>query len=134
MEYFIGVALSAAVFLLAMLTGFDRDRAFYPTLLIVIATYYILFATMGTSANALPAESLVAGLFLVMAIAGFKNNLWLVVAALAGHGVFDLFHHRFIQNSGVPEWWPGFCLAFDFVAGGCLAWLLIRRSGFARTA
>jgi hypothetical protein len=30
MEYFIGVALSAAVFLLAMLTGFDRDRAFYP--------------------------------------------------------------------------------------------------------
>ena len=44
MEYVIGVVLAAAVCAVAMLAGFDRDRVFYPTLLIVIATYYILFA------------------------------------------------------------------------------------------
>jgi hypothetical protein len=27
-----------------------------------------------------------------MAVAGFKKSLWLIVAALAGHGVFDFFH------------------------------------------
>ena len=133
MEYMIGAVLALAVFIFAMLTGFDRDRVFYPTLLIVVATYYILFAVMGVSAHALPIESGMAGLFLALSIAGFKKNLWVVVLGLVGHGVFDCFHHRFIQNSGVPMWWPGFCLTFDIFAGGCLALLLMRRSGFATT-
>lgn len=72
-----------------------------------------------------------AGTFLVLAVAGFKRSLWLVVAALAGHGVFDFFHQLFIQNPGVPMWWPGFCLSFDILAGSFLAMLLMRRSGFA---
>jgi len=85
------------------------------------------------SVEALTTESLVAGLFLVVAVVGFKKNLWLVVAALAGHGVFDLFHHLFIENPGVPVWWPGFCLGFDILASGVLAALLMSRSGFAHT-
>lgn len=104
---------------------------FYPTLVTVIATYYILFAVIGSSTPMLALESLIAGAFLALAVAGFKKNLWLIVAALAGHGVFDFFHHLFIQNPGVPVWWPGFCLSFDVFAGGFLAMLLARRSGFA---
>ena len=64
------------------------------------------------------------------AVAGFKKNLWLIVAALVGHGVFDSFHQLVIQNPGVPIWWPGFCLSFDILAGVFLAMLLVRRSGF----
>jgi len=121
MEYLIGVGLALVVCAFAMLAGFDRDRVFYPTLLAVIATYYILFAVMGNSTLALAIESAVAGTFLVLAVAGFKRSLWLVVAALAGHGVFDFFHQLFIQNPGVPMWWPGFCLSFDILAGSFLA-------------
>jgi hypothetical protein len=131
MEYLIGLGLALVVCALAMLAGFDRDRVFYPTLVIVIATYYILFAVMGSSTRALALESLIAGAFLALAVAGFKTNLWLIVAALAGHGVFDVFHHLFVQNPGVPVWWPGFCLSFDVLAGGFLAMLLMRRSEFA---
>ena len=131
MEYLIGVGLALAVCAFAMLAGFDRDRVFYPTLLTVIALYYILFAAMGSSMPALALESLTAGVFLALAVAGFKKNLWLIVAALAGHGVFDFFHHLFIHNPGVPVWWPGFCLAFDVLAGGFLAMLLMRRPRFA---
>ena len=120
-----------AVCVFATLTGFDRDRVFYPTLLIVIATYYILFAVIGSSVPALAWESLAAAAFLALAVAGFKKNLWLIASALAGHGVFDFFHHRFIQNPGVPAWWPGFCPSFDVLAGGFLAVLLMRRPGFA---
>ena len=130
MEYLIGVVLAAVVCAFAMLAGFDRDRVFYPTLLIVIATYYVLFAVLGSSTPALTIESTVAGAFLMLAVAGFKKNLWLVVAALCGHGVFDFFHHMFIQNPGVPLWWPGFCLSFDVFTGIFLAILLVRRSGF----
>ena len=76
-------------------------------------------------------ESPVAAAFLVPAVAGFRKNLWLVAAGLAGHGVFDFFHHTFIENAGVPVWWPGFCLSFDLLTGIFLAVLLVTRSGFA---
>jgi hypothetical protein len=132
-EYLIGAVLAAVVCTSAMLSGFDRGRVFYPTLLIVIATYYILFAVMGSSMAALTIESLVACTFLILAVAGFKKTLWLAVAGLAAHGVFDFFHHLLIPNPGVPVWWPGFCLSFDILAGGFLAVLLMRRPGFERT-
>jgi hypothetical protein len=134
MEYMIGVGLAMAVCAFAMVTGFDRERVFYPTVAAVVAHYYILFAVMGSSTPALALESLIAAAFLVLAAIGFKKNLWLAVAALAGHGVFDFFHHLFIRNPGVPVWWPGFCLSFDILAGGFLAVLLMRRSGFASPA
>ena len=126
MEYLIGVGLALLVCVFATLAGFDRDRVFYPTLVTVIASYYILFAVMGSSTPALVCESLVASAFFALAVAGFKTNLWLIVAALAGHGIFDFFHHLLIRNPGVPAWWPGFCLAFDVLAGGFLAVLLVR--------
>jgi hypothetical protein len=56
-------------------------------------------------------------------VVGFNRSSWLVVAALAGHGVFDFVHHFFIENPGVPHWWPGFCLALDVTLA---VWLAIR--------
>src|SRR3954451_22726503 len=104
MEYLIGVLLAVAVCVFALLTGFDRDRVFYPTVVAVNATYYILFAVMGSSTSALPWESLVTAAFFVLAALGFRKNLWLAVAGLAGHAAFDLIHHLLIQNPGVPRW------------------------------
>lgn len=134
MEYLIGVVLAGAVCAFATVVGFDRDRAFYPTVVVVVATYYILFAVMGGSTVALAAESVGAAIFLTAAAVGFRKNLWLVAAALAGHGVFDFLHHLLIQDPGVPVWWPGFCGAFDVLAGGFMALLLARRPGFAAAA
>ena len=71
-------------------------------------------------------ETLVMAGFLVVAVIGFKRNLWLVVAALAGHGIFDFFHAHLVANPGVPPWWPAFCMTFDITAAAYLAWLLGR--------
>jgi hypothetical protein len=101
--------------------GLDRERAFYPTVLIVIASYYVLFAVMGGSSRALLVEIIVASGFLISAVLGFKRSLWFVVAAIVGHGVFDFVHHWLVENPGVPGWWPGFCLTFDVVLGVRLA-------------
>jgi hypothetical protein len=81
---------------------------------------------MGGSLQALAVESLVIVAFLGASVAGFKHSLWLVVAALAAHGVFDFIHGRLIANPGVPAWWPRFCLAYDVVAAAYLASLLSR--------
>ena len=72
-------------------------------------------------------ESLVMTGFLIAAVAGFKSSGWIVVGALAGHGVLDAFHGRVLENSGVPVWWPAFCLAYDLGAAGGLAWLIKRQ-------
>lgn len=124
MEYLIGVLLTVAVVAFASATGFDRERAFYPTVLIVIASYYALFAVMGASTRTLIIESIVGGVFAVFAVLGFKGSYWILAAAFIGHGVFDVVRHFFIENPGVPQWWPGFCLASDVVFG---AWLPVRR-------
>jgi hypothetical protein len=121
MKYLIGLILAVVVAGLAAIVGFDRDRAFYPTILIVIASYYVLFAVMGASRQALISEMVVATGFLLLSALGFRRNLWLVAAAIIGHGLFDFVRHLFIENPGVPLWWPGFCLAFDVILGGWLA-------------
>jgi hypothetical protein len=127
MAFGVGISLALLTALLGRVAGLDRDRALYPALVVVIASYYILFAVMGASSAVLLVESTVATVFTLIAVWGFRSNLWLVVAALAGHGVFDLLHGRFVTNPGVPVWWPSFCLAFDVALAGCLAWLLMRR-------
>lgn len=132
MEILIGVLLALAVSIFATAVGLDRDRAFYATVTIVVASYYGLFAVMGGSRDALIAECFVIAGFVLVAVLGFRFNPWLLVAALAGHGVFDLAHGHVITNPGVPAWWPLFCSTYDITAAAYLAWLLLRSKATAR--
>lgn len=125
MEYLIGAILGLGACILGTLAGFERDRAYYPVMTIVVATYYDLFAVMGGSSGALVAEILITSVFVVAAILGFRRNLWIAAGALIGHGVMDIFHHRLVSDPGVPPYWPMFCMTFDIVAGLYLAWRLM---------
>jgi hypothetical protein len=121
------VLLAFMVSLLAWAAGFDRDRSFYPTVLSVVASYYVLFAAMAGSSQVLAVESATMTGFVLVAFLGFKSNQWWVVAALAGHGGFDFVHGSVVQNPGVPTWWPAFCAGYDVAAAGVLAALLRSR-------
>ena len=124
--------MALAVGLFATAVGLDRDRAFYPTVMIVIAALYSLFAVIGGSTNALVLESMVGAAFVAGAVAGFRSSLWIVAVALATHGLFDLVHGRLIANPGVPGFWPAFCSSYDVVAAMYLGWLV--KSGRIRPA
>ena len=87
--YAIGIVLALAVSVFARSVGLDRDRTCCPTVLVVIASYYVLFAVMGGSMRALVLESIVMTIFACVAVLGFKFNLWFVVAAFAAHSVYD---------------------------------------------
>jgi hypothetical protein len=123
----VGACLAVAVGVFATVVRLDRDRAFYPTVAIVIASLYPLFAVMGGSTRALVVESLVGVGFIALAVLGFRSSLWVVVAVLGVHGLFDLVHGTLISNPGVPRWWPAFCSAYDVAAAGYLAWLIMSR-------
>ena len=126
MAFAVGVSLALAVGLFATVVGLDRDRAFYPTVMLVIAFLYTLFAVLGGSTDALVLEFLVGIAFAALTVFGFKSSLWMVAGALAAHGIYDFFHAHGIVNPGVPHWWPAFCGAYDVTAGAYLAWLLMR--------
>jgi hypothetical protein len=123
MEYLVAVILGVVVAGFAAMSGFDRDRSFWPTVLIVVGAYYPLFAVMGGGPHpALEIEIAAALGFAVLAFLGFRKSLWLVAAGIAGHGLFDFFvHHVLVTNPGMPAWWPGFCGTIDLVMGGWLA-------------
>lgn len=124
MAYLIGITLALAVSLFARFVGLDRDRAFYPTVMLVIAGLYGLFAVMGGAPAELAGEWVAMGGFILLSVLGFRLNLWYVVAALFAHGVFDFFHGLLIANPGVPVWWPAFCGTYDVTASGWLAWMI----------
>ena len=127
MALFVGVAGAIAAGIFATWLGLDRDRSFYPTVMIVIALLYALFAVIGGSTHALFLELAIGAIFIVAASIGFKSSLWIVAAALAAHGVYDFMHGTFFTNPGVPAFWPAFCGGYDVAAALYLAWLIERR-------
>ena len=131
MPALIGVVLAVAVAIFARVVGFDRDRAFYLVVLVVVGSYYDLFAVMGGGAGSAP-ETIGFLVFAATAAIGFRTSLWVVVAGLAAHGLFDLFHHALVENPGVPTWWPSWCLAYDVAAAACLAALILTGAVSAR--
>lgn len=135
MEFFVGIALALLVCGAAAGLGMDRDRVFYPAVLIATASYYVAFAIVDGGQAVLWSEAAIAALFIGMAVLGFKRNPWVVVAALAGHGAMDIFHDALVHNTGVPQGWPGFCMTFDLTAAvlvGCV--LAFRADKQARPA
>lgn len=134
MMWGVGAVLALVVALFAAGVGLDRDHALYPLMLIVIASYDVLFAAMGAQPSVLYQECLIFLGFVALAVVGFKRSLWWVVLGLIVHGVFDLVHDALIINPGVPAWWPRFCCEYDLAAAAALAFLLRRRATLAPSA
>jgi len=128
LEYLIGGAVGLLSSLFGTVTRFDRERVFYPVVLVVVAAYYLLFAAIGGSPAAWPGELAGAAVFIVLAVLGYRVSLWIAAAGLVGHGLFDLVHPLIINDPGVPKWWPAFCFSADIPLGAYLAWRLSRFS------
>ena len=68
--FFIGAALAAIVGVFGHVAGFDRDRAFYATVLTVIGALYVLFAVIADAGRGLIPEVVFFGLFAALAVIG----------------------------------------------------------------
>lgn len=125
LAFTVGASLAAMVGIFAHAVGYDRDRAFYATVLTVVASLYVLFAVMA-GGSGLALEIGFFAVFATMAAVGFRASLWLVSAGLALHGLFDFWRHDYWAAPGAPDWWPAFCGAYDVVAAMALALLILR--------
>src|SRR5215471_19771796 len=97
-----------------------EPKTVYALGLPLIAAVYIGFSVADGRGHVIAAETIVAGLFVVVAAMSVSGSAWLLVLGLAGHGLKDLWQHRtqFVRNT---RWWPPFCATVDFVAAGILA-------------
>ena len=127
MEYLVGLTLALFFCPAAAGLGMDRERVFYPAVVIAVASYYLAFAVVDGRGEVMRAEVAIAAVFIAGAVLGFKRNPWIAVAALGGHGVMDGFHHDLVHNAGVPRAWPGFCMTFDVTAAAIVALLMLAR-------
>jgi predicted DNA-binding protein with PD1-like motif len=128
MEYLVGFTLALFFCGAAAALRLDRERAFYPAVVMAVASYYLAFAVVDGRGEVMAFEVAIAAVFIAAAVAGFKVNPWIAVAALAGHGVMDGFHHHLVHNTGVPASWPGFCMTFDVAAAAFVAMFMLARA------
>ncbi|MGB3725415.1 MAG: hypothetical protein WA981_06585 [Glaciecola sp.] len=112
---FIGVVLSLLLIFTAKFTRFDRDVSFYPSILIFIASFYILFAVI--AGHSVIREISISSFFIVLALYGAYKSLFVVGFAIALHGVYDILHLLQFKDTVAPLWWAPFCAAVDFVIG-----------------
>jgi hypothetical protein len=116
----IGAGLGLGIFALARGLGMDADRSFYPTILVVIASYYVLFAVIGANGTALVFEIGVALAFALIALVGLRKGAMIATIGIALHGGYDLVHSQMLSSNGAPEWWPAFCGAIDLVLAAAI--------------
>jgi uncharacterized membrane protein len=128
MEYIVGLTLALFFCAAAAGLGMDRERAFYPAVVMAVASYYLAFAVVDGRNEVMLSEVAIAAVFIAGAVAGFKYNPWIAVVALAAHGVMDGFHHHLVNNTGVPRVWPGFCMTFDVTAAAIVALVMLARA------
>lgn len=127
MEYVVGVLTAVAVAVFGRLSGFEKDRSFYPTILIVIGFLYVLFATLDGRTSIVLVEVAFALVFSAIALAGYREGCLIVAIGIAAHGVFDFLRQYFIEDRGVPVWWPGFCGTVDILLGLFVGYFVCRK-------
>ena len=121
---FVVISILAAGFIL----GYNRDRSYYTTILIVIALIYVLFGFMEGSVHRIVTESLIASVFIIAAIFVGKISHIITGLFLIFHGLFDFLHPRILPGNAVPVWYPEFCLYVDLMLG--LSVILLSIKGY----
>ena len=129
MEYLVGIVSAVVLAVFSRFSGFEKDRSFYPTVLIVIGFLYVLFGAIDGRMSVVLTELVFALVFSSIAVFGYSKSCRIVGFGIAAHGVFDFVHALLIEDAGVPIWWPGFCGAIDIMLG-----LYVAALGCPRTA
>ncbi|MEO8280302.1 MAG: hypothetical protein ABI564_11475 [Ideonella sp.] len=132
METIVGIILALLFCAAAAGLGMDRERVFYPAVVMAVASYYPAFAVGDGRGEVMGSEVAIAAIFIAGAVLGFKGSPWIAVIALGGHGVMDAFHNHLVHNTGVPQTWPGFCMSFDLTAAASVAFLMMARARSGR--
>ncbi|HBS05563.1 MAG TPA: hypothetical protein DEA96_11390 [Leptospiraceae bacterium] len=117
MEFIAALIVTSSILGAGFLLGYNRDRSYYTTILIVIALIYVLFGFMEGTAQRILVESVIALIFIAAAILGERLSHMITGVFIILHGIFDVMHPQLLPGKVVPEWYPLFCLYVDLMLG-----------------
>lgn len=102
---------------------FGRDVSILAAaiLLAMIASIYVGFAIIDGRSSAIAIEATGALAFALAALGGVLVTPWFLVAALAGHALWDMLHHRPGRLAATPGWYVPYCAVYDLIAALGLA-------------
>lgn len=124
----IGVALALASLPVHLVLDHPRSVQLAALLVAAIGAIYAGFALQRGTPRQIATELVVATGFFGAAVAGLWANAWIIPAACAAHGLWDMLHHRdHAALSPVPGWYPPFCALYDWVFAAGLAAIWIYR-------
>ena len=118
----IGILLAVGSWYFARITGLEKNRSFYPTVIICIAVFYVFFAAHASTA--MLREVVIASLFSAAALVSAFRWRWLIVAALVLHGAYDILHPALFSTPVAPSWWAPFCAGYDLLLALLVAYAL----------
>ncbi len=122
---FIGIALGILTILLAR--SIRGEHWLFSIGLLTLPSLYAFFALRaGDQAGGLKEMTyglpfIAAGV--VFAFVSARKSAVVIGAFWILHAMYDLTHSQFINNAGVPDWYPAFCFSVDVVVGAYLLWL-----------
>jgi hypothetical protein len=111
-----GVVLGGLTLIVPALLSRGTAFGMLAILLGVIASVYVGFALNDGRLRVLQLEYVGVVLFTVLAVAALARASSVILAlGYAGHGLWDLIHHRRGVDIAMPWWYVPFCVGYDFV-------------------
>jgi hypothetical protein len=109
-----GLAFGAAQAALPLALRWLDPATVHALSIAFIAAVYIGFAVGDGRPKVIAVETVVAGVFVVIAAIAVTATAWLLVLGYAGHGLKDFWQERrhYVANT---RWWPPFCATIDWL-------------------
>ncbi len=116
-------AFLAAFITIVVLSFLSRTQAISAAacLLSAISAVYVGSALSGQNNKALLIQSTVALLFLLVSVMGCWASPLFLVAGYYAHGLWDWVHHTHTVKTKITNWYPPFCLAYDWIVATYIA-------------
>ena len=130
-EIISGVVVAVLIIIVSrMLSSYFTVKLFAATNLVAIAFIYVGFVLKQNPVSSIILEIAVALFFYFLALIGYVKNNLLIAYGIMLHGVWDIFHHKslFIQT-GIPDYWPSFCLIIDIIDGLYFLFIFKKQNG-----
>lgn len=129
-EAILGIAVGVLTIVVARIIR--GQRWLYALGLLTLPGLYASFAFV-TGEKAVGVTELIYGVpfilvGLVLTFVSVRRSAVVVGAFWILHGVYDVTHHLFFTNPGVPRWYPVFCFTVDVVIGAYVLGLSRRLS------
>ncbi len=120
-ELLIGAGLGLSSILISLVFEPSRQIELWAIILVIIAAIYIGFGISDGRKKEMIIEFLNGAFFIILAVLGIWYSIYFLITGYILHGFWDILHGSKQIKTNVQEWYPPFCMIYDWTIG---IWLI----------